>query len=290
MPSRRLCPPILILAAGPLQGPSRGLAPESPPMFLDIAVHLDYRFSQQTDVLIQIEAAPLPEQILHDPAIRLTPVLDFARVAGEDGIGERIWLGVDGPLVCDYTARVELIRPRHILSDLTAVEPRHLPGETVHYLMASRYCPSDEFQSFVHAEFEDLKGGVLVAAIRDWISSHISYVIGSSHAGTTALDTFVQRQGICRDFAHVMITLARAAGIPARMVSVLAPDVDPPDFHAVAQVYLDGGWVIVDPTGMSVPEETAIIGVGRDAADIAFLTSFGPAELIEQSVSVTRAN
>ncbi len=126
--------------------------------------------------------------------------------------------------------------------------------------------------------------------MRDWIRDRIAYVPGSSHAQTTALDTFVQRQGICRDFAHVMITFARSAGIPARMVSVLAPDVDPPDFHAVAQVYLEDGWVLVDATGMARPEEIAVIGVGRDAADIAFLTSFGLAQLNAQTVSVTRAD
>jgi transglutaminase-like putative cysteine protease len=91
-----------------------------------------------------------------------------------------------------------------------------------------------------------------------------------------------------RDFAHVLITMARASTIPARFVSVYAPDVDPPDFHAVAEVYLDEAWHLVDPTGMAGPDTIARIGVGADAADVAFMSSFGMMTLREQTVSVIR--
>ncbi|MEM7644642.1 MAG: transglutaminase domain-containing protein, partial [Pseudomonadota bacterium] len=93
----------------------------------------------------------------------------------------------------------------------------------------------------------------------------------------------------CRDYAHVMITLARAGGVPARMASVYAPDVDPPDFHAVAEVWLDGAWHLVDATGMATPSSMALIGVGRDAADVSFLMTMGMAELVSQEVRVQRA-
>lgn len=103
---------------------------------------------------------------------------------------------------------------------------------------------------------------------------------------TTAADTFISRRGICRDYAHLLITLARAAGIPARIASVYALGVDPPDFHAVAEIFLGGEWHLVDATGMAREAGMAKIGVGRDAADIAFLTAFGQAQLIDQYVSV----
>jgi len=168
--------------------------------------------------------------------------------------------------------------------------PTHqLPGDGVRYLMASRYCPSDEFQTFAMSEFTGLSGGALIASMRDWIADKVAYVPGSSGPHTTALDTFVQRQGICRDFAHVMITLSRAMAIPARIASVYAPDVEPQDFHAVAQVYLDGAWHLVDPTGMSRAGDTVIVGIGADAADVAFLTSYGPAHMQRQVVQVRRA-
>ena len=163
-----------------------------------------------------------------------------------------------------------------------------LPGGEVKFLLPSRYCPSDKFGTFVENEFCGLEGGARVTAMRDWIETNLDYVRGSSDAETTVVDTFIKRQGICRDYAHLMVTLARASNIPARAVCVYAPDVEPPDFHAVAEVYLDGDWHLVDATGMAPPETMVRVGVGRDAADIAFLAIYGPSELVNQSVSVRR--
>ncbi len=176
------------------------------------------------------------------------------------------------------------------------IRTTHLTGvttdlgiETVQYLMPSRYCPSDQFQAFVDAEFGHVDGGARVAAIRDWVQTNFSYVPGSSFVDTTALDTFVKRQGVCRDYAHVMIALVRASGIPARIVSCYAPGVEPQDFHAVAEVFLDGAWHMVDATGMATEASMAKIGIGRDAADVAFLTAYGNANMISQTVSVRSA-
>ena len=85
-----------------------------------------------------------------------------------------------------------------------------------------------------------------------------------------------------------MISLARSLCIPARMVSVYAPDVVPQDFHAVAEVWIGGEWRLVDATGMAQPHQMVRVGVGRDAADISFLTAFAPVELRSQTVRVTR--
>jgi transglutaminase-like putative cysteine protease len=84
-----------------------------------------------------------------------------------------------------------------------------------------------------------------------------------------------------------MIAMARASTIPARFASVYAPGVSPPDFHAVAEVYLDGTWHLVDPTGMASADSIARIGVGPDAAGVAFLSVFGQATFLNQTVSVT---
>ena len=86
----------------------------------------------------------------------------------------------------------------------------------------------------------------------------------------------------------MLITFARAAGIPARFVSVYGADVTPQDFHAVTEVYLSGAWHLVDATGMAKPAEMVRIGVGRDAADTSFMTSYGWMNLVEQSVEVRR--
>ena len=123
----------------------------------------------------------------------------------------------------------------------------------------------------------------------------MSYVPGCSDSSTTALDSFVERRGICRDYAHVMVTLARASAIPARYCSVYAPGVEPPDFHAVAEVFLadatvpgGGAWHLVDATGMADPADTVKIGVGRDAADVSFMTVFGEATFEDKEVTVRK--
>lgn len=258
-------------------------------MQLSIQASLDYSFAQPTDVLLQLEAAVLPEQTILNAHIGLPEVAHFARVPGHDGIGERIWLRVVDRLTVDYRAQVEVGRIVREIGALEQVPPHKLPGETVEYLMPSRYCPSDQFATLVEAEFAGLQGGAQVAAMRDWVFTNIRYVPGSSVAETTALDSFVKRQGICRDFAHVLITLVRAAGIPARMASVYAVGVEPQDFHAVAEVFLGGEWHLVDATGMAQEAAMAKIGVGRDAADVAFLTAYGDAVFLSQSVLVQAA-
>lgn len=255
-------------------------------MKLHIRARLDYQFDAPTDILLHLEAAHLPEQIVEQAHIDLPPCEHFARVPAQDGIGERIWLRASGPFVVDYEATVAIER---ILADwpsLTRVPPHLLPGTTVPYLLGSHYCPSDRFQSFVMAEFGGLTDSALVLAMSDWIGGHLAYTPGCSDSMTTAADTFIARQGICRDYAHLLITFARAAGIPARIASVYAPDVVPPDFHAVAEVFLGNEWHLVDATGMAKEGAMAKIGVGRDAADVAFLTSFGPAFMNAQSVAV----
>jgi len=255
-------------------------------MKLFVQASLDYRFAGPVDVLLQLEAANIPGQQVMEPVLNLTDATHLVRIPAQDGIGQRIWLRTEERLTVEYRATVEVDR---ILSDC-AILPRtplpQLPGETVQYLMPSRYCPSDQFQAFADAEFGEIEGGARVGAMRDWIQDHLSYQPGVSSSMTTALETFVRRAGVCRDFAHMLITLTRASGIPARMASVYALGVEPQDFHAVAEVFLDGTWHLVDATGMAEAAAMAKIGVGRDAADIPFLTSYGQAVLIAQTVSV----
>jgi transglutaminase-like putative cysteine protease len=258
-------------------------------MRLHIDVRLDYRLPGPTDLLLQLEAAHLPEQSVDDAELVLSAHDHFARVAGHDAIGQRVWVRASDRLTAEYRATVAINRILNDCSALTAVPPHKLPGETVEYLLPSRYCPSDRFQTFVEAEFAGLQGGTAVTAMRDWIGRHLRYVPGSSNADTTAADTFIARRGICRDYAHLLITLARAGGVPARIASVYAPGVDPPDFHAVAEVFVGGEWHLMDATAMAEEGSMAKIGVGRDAGDVAFLTAFGTVEMLEQRVQVVAA-
>jgi transglutaminase-like putative cysteine protease len=257
-------------------------------MKLQIDVALEYDFPDASAVLLQLEAAAIPEQYIEHAHIGISPVEHFARVDGQDCIGERIWLNVlQGELTVSYTARVTIDRIVGDLAALHAVPPHMLPGETVQYMLPSRYCPSDRLLTFVESRFAGTEGGARAKAIQDWITGSFAYRPGTSTATTGALDTLVSREGVCRDFAHVMIALLRASAIPARFVSVYAPGVEPQDFHAVAEVFLDGTWYLADPTGMASPETMAKIGVGRDAADVPFLTAYGNCELKRQQIEVS---
>ena len=262
-------------------------------MTLSIDTRFRFRADEPTDVLLQFEVAAIPEQILSDVVTELSESTHIARVAAQDAIGERIWVSVDGEFSVLHRATVELNRIIADIAPLEQLAAHDLPGEAVEYLLDSRYCPADRFQSFVAEQFGSVQGGAAVLAMREWIAAHFTYTPGSSGPNTTALDSFVERHGVCRDYAHVLVTLARAAGVPARFVSCYAPRVTPQDFHAVTEVFLadpstpgGGAWYLVDATGMARAEEIAKIGVGRDAADVSFLTSFGPTEFLDKSVSV----
>lgn len=263
---------------------------EQPAMPIKIHTRLFYTFPSPTDVLLQVEAANMPDQTVGTPELWLTPTEHFARVEGHDEIGQRIWLRSGEELALDYYATVDVRRPNLDIAKLPETLPHLLPGETVDYLMPSRFCPSDRFAEFTASEFAGLCGGPCVAAIRDWVAQNMTYVPGVSNAQTCATDTFVQRQGVCRDYAHLVVALCRAVAVPARLCAVYAPDVTPPDFHAVAEVFLAGQWHLIDATGMASADSIVVIGVGRDAADVPFLSSFGAATMIEQKVEVERVS
>ncbi len=257
-------------------------------MKLEISASLNYRLSEPVDLMLQIEAANGGGQHVESASLDLGKPEVVARVPAGNGLCEPVWVRASGTLRAAYRATVAIDRPAADLRTLPEVPLHRLPAAAIPYLNESRYCPSNKFHAFVERRFGELAGGARIAAMRDWIESRFTYVAGTSDAETGALDSFVERRGVCRDYAHVMIALARSAHIPARMASVYAPGVTPMDFHAVAEVYLGGDWHMVDATGMSRPTECARICVGRDAADIAFLTAYREIELVEQKVRVER--
>ena len=266
------------------------------PTTIAIDAAFTYRAKEETDVLLQFEAADIPEQEVLEAATDLGDNEHAARVPAQDAIGHRVWLRVEGEFACTYRARVKVDRLLTPLGDCGQLDPSKLPGETVQYLFDSRYVQSEQLQGFVLDEFGHLSGGARILAMQDWVAKKFAYTPGASDATTTAIDSFVARRGICRDYAHVMVALTRASTIPARFVSCYAPGVEPPDFHAVAEVFLadpttpgGGAWFLVDATEMADPAQIAKIGVGRDAADVSFLTSFGLVEFVDKTVNVRPA-
>jgi transglutaminase-like putative cysteine protease len=177
-------------------------------MTISVTCELAYDFARPTDVLMQIEAAILPEQRIVKAGLGLSPVSHFSRIPGHDEVGERIWLRVERQLIVDYTAEIEVNRAPDHFAKLAETPPHLLPGDVVDYLMPSRFCQADLFEPFVEGEFGGLAGGARIMAIRDWIAGAFAYVPGATTAHTSAADSFLARRGVCRDFAHVLITLA----------------------------------------------------------------------------------
>lgn len=256
-------------------------------MKLCVSSDLAYTFQSDTHAIISIQAALAPDQKIMSESLHVEPEADLVFDAPDERGERRFRACFSG----DVRIRYEAIVDNGLRQELTPTTHRHtwseLPQHALPFLMPSRYCPSDKFMSFAQRQFGHIdQGGEAVIAVLEWLSAHIDYVSGASHSGTTAEDTFVQRAGVCRDFTHLGISLCRALSIPARAVSAYALDLDPPDFHAVFEVYLDGGWWLVDPTGMVPVKNLVRIGIGRDAADIAFLSTSSGCELIEQTVRV----
>ena len=144
------------------------------------------------------------------------------------------------------------------------------------YLRPSRYAESDRLAATAAAEFGGLtEPAELLAAVSSWVGRRLSYVVGSSSGTDGAVDTLLDGAGVCRDFAHLAVALLRARDVPARLVSVYAPGLAPMDFHAVVEALVDGAWCVVDPTLLAPRRSLVRIATGRDAADTAFLSSYG---------------
>ena len=166
-----------------------------------------------------------------------------------------------------------------------------LPDEHLAYLMPSRFCLPDELGHEAWQRFGNLEPGwERVQAIVDFVHDHLEWVAGASNPWTTAVDAYRAGQGVCRDFAHLAITFCRALNIPARYVFGYIPEIDVPlpaepmDFAAWFEVYLDGAWYTFDARNNRRRVGRVVVGRGRDAVDVALLTSFGPVTLTEFEV------
>ena len=159
--------------------------------------------------------------------------------------------------------------------------------DTFAYLQASRFCESDRLVDFAREQFGALEPGFSrVTAICNWICENVEYRRGSSNEQTSATETLAQRAGVCRDFAHLAIALCRALDIPARFVSCYALGLAPADFHAVFEAYLGGAWWLFDPTRQAALDGLIRIGIGRDAAEVAFASIYGKAEPEDMRVRI----
>ena len=155
----------------------------------------------------------------------------------------------------------------------TAQTPSREPLDLSTYRRPSRYATSDTFGGFAASEFGHLSDEELLPTISSWVGTRLQYSPGSSGPSDGASETLLSGAGVCRDYAHLVITLLRALGVPSRLVAVYAPGCDPMDFHAVVEAYVGGGWYAVDATALAPRAALVRIATGRDAADTAFMST-----------------
>jgi transglutaminase-like putative cysteine protease len=149
-------------------------------------------------------------------------------------------------------------------------------ADVARYTRPSRYCPSDRMFGLVPFELFGLPDAKSqVDAIVEHIAGRLSYVVGGSRPTDDAIDTLLAGEGVCRDFAHVGISLCRVLDIPARYAGVYAPGLAPMDFHAVFEAAIDGHWRVFDATHLAPRQTMLRISTGRDAADTPFLATLG---------------
>lgn len=242
--------------AGPVTTPARR-----------VSCQVDLQVTEAADLVFSVAVAdehrPLSEE--------LSVTVDGAGVPVTELVGDvgtrlhRVPETPPGPLRLEYAATVAPGPGAAAASEL----------ETVEFRRQSRYCDSDRLAEVAASHFGGYQGEELVRQVVAWTLGNIVYAPGSTGPLDGALETYLHRQGVCRDTAHLVVTFLRARGLPARLVSVYAPGLFPMDFHAVAEVCLDGTWYVLDGTGLAPRLSLVRIATGRDAADTAFLTVLG---------------
>jgi transglutaminase-like putative cysteine protease len=164
-----------------------------------------------------------------------------------------------------------------------------LPNDALVYLLQSRYCPSDKMEDHAREIVKGTPPGYAqVERIRQWIHDNHEYKYGVSHESTDALDTMEAKAGVCRDFAHIGVALCRSLKIPARVVVGYLYQLDPMDLHAWFEAFVGGRWYTFDATQVEPRGGRIVIAYGRDIADVAFFSNYGPMKVTEMKVSVEK--
>ncbi len=241
------------------------------PMILTLSVHPSRRLTLLT-----------PDRMLLDP---LVPTREYC-----DGFGNichvirapagRLTISA-GFLVQDSGEKDE------VAPDATLRPLETLPVETLVYLLGSRYCETDRLSNFAWSTFGKIpQGWTLVQAIVDYVHDHVTFGYPHANATRTAFDTFADGKGVCRDFAHLAVTLCRCMNIPARYCTGYLGDIGTPkpwaagDFAGWFEAYLGGHWFTFDPRNNIPRIGRILIAQGRDASDVPITQTFGPNTLV----------
>ena len=259
---------------------------------MDYQVELHYEAQNQCDFVLNICPARTRQQRVQNETLVVegaTRSSTFTDPATANRINR---LSSDGSLLTiRYRAEVAI---EHVIENPATIaerEIRSMPSDVVPYILPSRYCPSDKMRGLALAMFGNATPGYArVQSICEWVTQHVRFNPGASDATTCAMETFNSRVGVCRDYAHLMISMCRALNIPARYVTGTDygadPAFGPSDFHAYVEVFLGQRWYLFDASGMTPVTGLIRIGTGRDAADVSFATMFGNVRSLRPTVGI----
>lgn len=268
--------------------------PAPGPPWAQVRVGCDFVFNVPVPVaaVFQVEPQDESRQRILAHSLSFLPVAEHTTY--QDTFGNRCSrLNVaPGPFSLHYDAIIEVPR---VLDDTdwsaTENAVQDLPSDVLLYLLPSRFCVSDVLAQEAINRFGHLTPGwSRVQAIVDDVNAHLTFGYGNSSPTYTAADAFAAGKGVCRDFAHLAITYCRALNIPARYVFGYLPDLDLPvdpaemDFAAWMEVWLGGRWWTFDPRNNAHRSGRVVIGRGRDAVDVAMVTTYGLVDLLDMKV------
>ena len=249
---------------------------------IQFAIDLNYALnSPGADFVFNIHAAQTASQHIVSENLQINPQIIPAIQTEPQTCARFLRVNVtNGPLHVAYRATLDIDQHIGNPDEIPETPVDRLPLSALTYIYPSRYCQSDRLATLAMTEFGLLpKGYRRVEAICAWVNRHVAFRPASTSSTTSAIDTLVDRVGVCRDFAHLMIAICRALSIPARFTTGIDygadPALGPTDFHAYVEAFLDGRWYIFDPSGTAIPMGFVRIGTGRDAADVSYATIFG---------------
>ncbi|MFZ0665351.1 MAG: transglutaminase family protein [Acidimicrobiales bacterium] len=246
-----------------------------------VSARLEIDVEVPTRLALQVAVADPAAHDAHETTRMTVDGADLAWSELPAPHGGRIWL-IDSP-----QGKVEIAYRADLQS--APGPPTVEADDELVYLRPSRYCESDRLAGFAARQFHHIDHPHdILAAVSSWVGTELDYMPGSSGPTDGAVDTLLEGKGVCRDYAHLAVALLRALDIPARVVAVYAPGLDPMDFHAVAEALIDNAWYVVDGTLLAPRKSLARIATGRDAADTSFLSAYhGNATLVAVTVTST---
>lgn len=246
-------------------------------MWLHTSCHFAFDIAVPTPFVLMLRPRSGMQQWIAREEYRLSPSVPvFEYTDGYGNLCQRL-IAPPGHFSVSTAAEVMTADQLDRAPGAPFVEVQYLPDAVLSYLLPSRYCESDRF-NLMALEITDgqLPGYDQVAAIETWLRDRIQYQPGTSDIPISAVEVNARQSGVCRDLAHLGIALCRAISIPARMVVGYLHDLEPMDFHAWFEAYVDGRWYSFDATQAQLRGGYVTIGYGRDAADVAIYNQFGP--------------